>query len=309
MWPVVERVPLWVVGIVVLMCWLLTEGHGGPSRHSGPATDGTTSRRGLYIYRGKDITDYIEKLGFRGYRIRSTLDITRNSDGTALRVVDHQTKKVVVLSCDGSAREFEVPSGNVWLNDENRPLAWMSEGRVFYQGRVSDDHSFMADKRADPGGQYFMKSISEGKTSVATAVFSISALDIPLTRIDRFHGERVFSKGDRVFVFGNWFDWREERSEVRVFHAKGAELEQIGNIPIHRPQKSPAPFSLHDMSPWSDDILYCDTYDKPAGCKWYVFDLSTGHMLHVGADAPSGGIGLFLQCDIIPGKGWRYGSS
>jgi hypothetical protein len=254
----------------------------------------------LRFYSQRELLAFLKDMGFSGYTLKTSQEVTRNSQGTALRFIKWKT--AVIASCDGSLEEIKLPSDDVWLDDQNRPLAWLYEGKVYYQNGMVEDPPFIADNRADPAGIYFMKPVvseKDKRTTVGTSVFSIHSPDVPVVTISRFHGERIFSKGSRVFVFGSYFDTRKEQSELYIFQSKGQKLMQLEKVIIRRPHTSPAPFIVEDFSPWSDEVLFCDAHDFPSRSEWYVFDLGTRVMRRIGKVPFFGGRAFFLECDVV----------
>jgi hypothetical protein len=114
----------------------------------------------------------------------------------------------------------------------------------------------------------------------------------------KFHGYNVFRKDDKVFMFGNYFDTRDEQEELYTFQIKNDELIQTEKLIIQRPRKSPAPFYVKDFSPWTDEVLFADVHDF-GRAEWYLFNLKTHEMKRIGKEPWGGGWGFYLQCDIV----------
>ena len=254
----------------------------------------------LRFYSHKKLVAFLKDMGFSGYTLKTSQEVTRNSKGTALRFI--KWENAVIASCDGFLEEVKLPSDDIWLNDQNRPLAWLYEGKVYYQNGMVEDPPFIADQRADPAGIYFMKPVvseKDKRTTDGTSVFSIHSPDVPLVTIWRFHGGRIFSKNNRVFVFGNYFDTRKEQSELYIFQSQGKKFVQLEKVIIRRPHTSPAPFVVEDFSPWSDEVLFCDVHDGLSRSEWYLFDLGTRVMKRIGKVPLFGGRAFFLECDVV----------
>ncbi|MBW2005044.1 MAG: hypothetical protein JRI72_10635 [Deltaproteobacteria bacterium] len=257
--------------------------------------------KGLYLYSCKEISRFLKKIGYPDYTIKSVGDITRNSDGTALRFVEWYKRKGIVVTCDGTIKELYVPGYAAWFNDENQAIAWLDKGRVYYKNGMSEEPPFIADYRADPSGEYFMKPIHspvDKRTSIGVAIYSIERPDFPLVKVKVDWGEDIFLKDDMVLFFGSDFRDRDEKEKLFIFKRKGRKLLQIEKVIIKRPEKSPAPFYVQDLSPWSDEVLFCDVYDFGRSI-WYVFNLKSREMKKIGKKPFSGGWGFYLQCDII----------
>jgi hypothetical protein len=259
---------------------------------------------GLHFYSRSVVMRFLKRIGHSDYQPKSGFDIRRNATGTELRFLDVYGKKgkALVVSCNGSIKEIELPSSLVWLNDEYQALAWLSyeDWKVHYQNGQTENTPFMADERADPSGIYFMKTrtiINKDKVD-STQVYSIDTPLVPLVEIMNFLGERIFSKNDKIYVFGDYYDKRDEQTDMYVFERRDKTLIQLEKLPIRRPHKSPAPFWLIDFSPWGDEVLFSDTHDIGRS-DLYVFNLKTREMKKMGKTSFAGGWSFYLQCDII----------
>jgi hypothetical protein len=264
----------------------------------------TMEEKRLYIYSTKELLYFLKEIGYSEFPIRNYFNISRNSNGTELRFIDvyGDKKKALVVSCDGSVKEIEIPSNDVWLNDEYQPLAWYDykTGRVYYKNGTSEKPPFMVDKRADPSGIYFMKrksTINKDKTN-STTIYSINAPQVPLLELQDIIGERIFSKNNKVFIFGNISEERDQQTYLYIFERKGNDLIQLQKVTIHRPRKSPAPFILEDVCSWEDEALFADTHDMGRS-DLYVFSLRTHELRKIGKEPFGGGWGFYLQCDIL----------
>ncbi len=257
--------------------------------------------KGLYRYSVRELSLFLQEIGYPEYSVKWPGDITRNSDGTELRFFNGKNKKSLIVSCYGLVKEIDIPSDDVWLNDKYEVLAWLDKGKVYYKNGTSEYPPFMADERADPSGIYFMKDIASPinkDISLGTTINSIEKPDVALAKVMRLLGERIFSKDDKVFIFGNYFDTRDKQRDLYIFQKKGNDLIQIDKLIIQRPEKSPAPFNVDDFSPWTDEVLFTDVHDFGRS-EWYVYNLRTHEMKKIGKVPFSGGWGFYLQCDII----------
>lgn len=263
--------------------------------------------KGLYLYSGKDITRFLEKIGYPDLAKppRAARDITKNSDGTALRFFDWSNKKGIVVTCDGSISEINVPGYAAWFNDENHAIAWLDNDRrkVHYRTGVTEDPPFKAYGGADPSGSYFMKlpRLSSSLPRAAlfnTEVYSTEDPDLPLIKVE-IYGHRIFSKGEKVYLFGSSYDNGKDTIRLHIFTRHETRLTPLEEVIIHRPETSPTAFSVEDLSPWKDEVLLLDVYDWPSRSIWYVFNLETHEMKKIGKEPFWGGRGFYLQCDII----------
>jgi len=286
-----------IVFVLMIPTFRQSSGMGSMNRIEG---------KGLYFYSKSELVRFLEERGYSDYKPKSDHYIRRNSVGSGLWFIDvySRKKKALLVSCNGSIKEIDVPSSLVWLNDESQALAWfdIDKGRVYYKNGRSEEPPYMADNRADPTGIYFMKSIESSISkgiSEGTAIYSIEAPNIELAKMMKFHGHRIFSKDGKVIVFGDYFDSRNEQSEMYVFERKSNELVQVEKVIIRRPHKSPAPFVVEDLSPWGDEALFVDVHDGLSRSEIYIFNLKTHEMKKIGKEPFGGGWGFYLQCDII----------
>jgi hypothetical protein len=258
----------------------------------------------IYIYNRSELSNFLKEMGFIGYPV-TYFDTTRNSLGTEVRIFNSM-KKAVILSCSGYIGELNLPSGSVWLNDESQVLAWKDKNQIYFNnGGVEKPPLSYActNKASDPAGIYFIKAIkspANNRTTIGTAIHSIVSPEAPLVKIMEFHGHRIFSKNNKVFIFGDYFDKRDEQSKMYIFERKGQALMQLEEVIIRRPEKSPAPFIMEDLCPWDDEALFVDTHDFfLSRDELYTFNLKTHEMKKIGHLPFSGGYAFYLQCDII----------
>ncbi len=288
-----------VVVIASFLAWLIAN----PS--FGMDSMDSNSGKKLYVYSRTELLKFLREIGHTEYPLRSVTDITRNSLGTELRIFNGG-KKALIISCGGTIKEVDLPSKDTWLNDELQPLAWYDSGikRVLYKGGRNDLPPYPGNKDADPAGVYFfkvdVKSPTNKDIAIGTSIYSIEAPNLALAKIMEFHGHRIFSKNGKVFIFGDYYQRRDEQWELYIFERKGQELVQVEKVVIPRPRKSPTPFYMEDLSPWADEALFNDTHDfflYRTGL--YTFNLKTHEMKKLGTKPFGGGYGFFLQCDII----------
>jgi hypothetical protein len=245
----------------------------------------------LVCYSAKDVSIFLRRLGYNSFSkaINSPYALERNSDGTALRILDWYNGKGLVIECNGSIDEFDIPGDRAWFNDENRAVAWLTNGKVYFINGAIEDPPFKANG-ADPGGKYFAKG--EG----VVKIYAINKPKMPLAEVNLLGSGvlRVFTKEDKLYIF----DCRPENKciEGYIFKIKASSLQKIKKIDIPYPSnKTGRPFVL-DLSPWSDLVLICERFDWPSRSKFYEFNLATQQMTKVGTATQ---YGFYLQCDII----------
>jgi len=260
--------------------------------------------RGLFLYSGSEITKFLEKAGHSNFQPKSAFDLRRNSTGTELFFINTAENRVLIISCAGTIKEIEIPSNLIWIDDRYQALAWVDkkDWKVHYKHGQTEEPPFMADKRADPSGTYFMKIIESAEhkgLSDGTSIYSIENPQMPLATIMKFHGQRIFSKDSKVIVIGNYYDTRDEQSEIYIYERKDKALAQVEKEIVRRPHKSHASFAVADLNPWGDEILFIDVFDFPYRSVWYSYNMTTHEMKKLDKMPYGGGYGFYLQCDII----------
>lgn len=264
--------------------------------------------KGLYIYSGNEISNFLKNIGYPDFSITSSRNFRRNSDGTALRLIDSFNKRGIVAMCDGSINELVVHGSGTWFNDDHKPVLSFDKDRVYYIKGQSEKRSFSLDDGADPSGHYFIKTPIHShdiplNVSCITEIYSIEKPDLPLAKLSVCGIQKIFLKDNKVILFGNDYISQENKikdsTTAHIFQIKDEKLIEIEKVNIDSPEKSPAPFYVMDISPWNDEVLFIDVYDFPSRSRLYVFNLKTHEMKKIGKVPFSGGWGVYLQCDII----------
>lgn len=260
----------------------------------------------LYLYSTKELSQLLDRIGFPDFPVTAAWDVSRNADGSALRFYDWSNNKAVIISCDGHIKMVRLPGPStwsekpLWFDKRHEVYAWWGKGEVNISNkkRIREPSGEMVD---EPHGEYYFRHIAphhRNDLTTGTAIYSIDKPNAILAKVDII-GKQIFSKNGNVFLFGNISEEREEQEEIHVFKKKNNKLVQIDKHVIKRPAKSPAPFNVEDISPWSDEVLFCDVYDFPARSKWYLYDMDTRELNELRKKPFSGGWGFFLQCDIV----------
>lgn len=252
----------------------------------------------VYSCSWRKMSKLISDAGYRDFvdanLARANWDaISRNADGTSIRVINMNTKKAIVFNCDGSFKQLELPNFNSWLDNNNNILAWTEKEK-------SNHNSIQYFKSnppeaMDPSGQYFIANISKGKGEI----FSVAKPDIPLARVNIISqsGLCIFLKENKLYVFGH--DKRGLPTPLKgfIYEREGAKFILAKEFEIPREKKAESPYVVEDMSPWSDEILLVDVYDFPSFSKRYIFNLKTKVLKYYGLVTKEKC--LFLQCDIL----------
>jgi hypothetical protein len=262
----------------------------------------------LYIYSDKELASFMKDIGYQNLW-HNDMRISRNSDGTALRFLNEDKRKILVVTCDGSVKELDSPGPIAWLNDANQVIAWVTwtdnKGVTHYANGMSEKTPFSPEGGPEFSGKYFVKerlgsSTSPLSESCYTNIYTTERPNIPLAKVDICGTTKIFYKDNRVFLTGSQYlngIWQEE--EIRIFMEKGNTLEQIDRVIVPSPAKSSTHFYAMDFSPWDDEMLYMDFYDFPIRSIWYKFDLKTHQLNEVGKVPWFGGRAFYLQCNII----------
>ncbi len=255
----------------------------------------------LYTYSNRELAAFFKNIGYKDFWYND-ISISRNSDGTVLRFVNKEKKKILVANCDGSITIIDSPGDQVWLDDSNKPVIWLtwSSDKIsaHYANGMSEKMPFAPDSGHDPSGRYFMKDAPE--KHCYTTIYSTERPDIPLIKVNLCGDTRLFVKNKKIYLLG------ERRTaddvfvtEVRIFQEKERLLEQVDSIFVPKPDTFLLYFRAEDLSPWDDEILYLDVHDFPYRSIWYSFNLKTRQLNKVSKAPFFGGHAFYLQCDII----------
>ncbi len=258
-------------------------------------------KKGFYSYNRKDASRFLQRLGYsdlsKDFKIYWDTTITRNSDGSAIRFLDWGKRKGVVVSCDGSIKEINIPGYRALFNDQHQAVAWLDNGRVFYKNGMNAGPPLLIPG-ADPGGRYFVRPASSG----GTEIYSIERPKTPLAKASAYCSGRinVRHKDNKVYLFGidcNLPVGKRKYIKAYVFENIGNKLIKKEEISIPSPKNDPNPlYAVIDLSPWSDEVAVIDVYDWPSRSKLYLFNLKTREMRKIGTASRWG---FYLQCDII----------
>jgi hypothetical protein len=116
--------------------------------------------KGLYFYSIKELSSFLKDIGYPDYSVKWEKDITRNSNGTAIMVFKWSKIKgyqSIVILCDGSVKEINLPSRSVWLNDKYEIIAWYENGVIHFKNGIDREEAFKSAIRTHLGGGYFIK--------------------------------------------------------------------------------------------------------------------------------------------------------
>ncbi len=154
-----------------------------------------TEGRGLYIYSGKQLSQFSHDVGYPNFWQRWDISISRNSDGTALRFLHEKKKICLILTCDGTLQEIPIPGYPAWFNDRNQVVAWHDRNKALVHYQYGKSERIMAAfgsyEEPDPSGTYFIKAPLFQK-SCTTDIYSLEKPYKPLIKVPVCGPRRIF---------------------------------------------------------------------------------------------------------------------
>lgn len=276
---------------------------------SAGGAEGSLEEKRLYIYSQRELSTFFEVMGYQNLW-HNDIRISRNSDGTELKFMNEDNKKIIIVTISGLVKIVDSPGYLAWLNDANQVIVWVTwnDNKSFthYADGTSEKRVFSPNHGPDPSGKYFIKEwpdlpVTTLNESCYTGIYATEKPNILLAQVDVCGVAKVFYKENKVFLTGRRFrDGKWQGEEIRVFKEKGKALEQLDRVIVPDPnKKSSMLFYAMDISPWNDEILYLDAHDFPSRSIWYSFNLKTLQISRVGKVPFFGGVAFYLQSDII----------
>ncbi len=262
--------------------------------------------QGVYVYTEKALYRVLKIAGYSDeWLARSGLGygyhVTRNSTGTELRCVHPTTRKALVLSCDGSITERDVPGYPTWFDDARKVVAWQQQGRIHYtNGEYSEpvNQAFGLGEKPDPSGQFFVTT----QDAEHTNVYSLKQPHHNRATIPSLCGwDGLYVKHENIFLFGNACTAQQKSGnlELQIFQFDEETLKQQEVVEIPEPERDGAVVVVKDFSPWNNEVLLLDLYDYMERSVYYVVDFRTGELRELGKEPWSDIGGFFLHCDIL----------
>jgi hypothetical protein len=248
-----------IVATAIFMCLIITPFGSPYATESGIAMN---NKRGIYQYSKKDLMKYLEKKGYKEFPVYLSGSTQRNADGSGIIFNDQKKNIILVADCDGNVFE-----------------------RLPYQVQ-----------NTGPNGKFF----AEYSRKFCLSIYSFEKPYIAIYTLENFTTTRplsVFYKAPKVYIFGN--EYKEKRIgplKGFVLSENNGRLEKIDEIEIPRPRKAISPYTVLDISPWGEDVLLLDVYDKPFRSKLFSFNMTTKKLKEEGVAEFFQG---YLQCDII----------
>lgn len=253
----------------------------------------------LFVYEEKQLLANLTALGYtQDYLFK----VGRNSRGTVLHF--ESRKHVLVADAKGSQRHMTKPAQVAFLNDEGDFVAWTDDynkGVHFRGGYTLKLPKFAAFGVDHSGEYYFFQSAPK-----STQVFRTKHPGVSLASAN-MRAERIFVKNEKIYLFtsnqGNIRgpgDYEVYEVFGNIFNITGQKLNFEREIRFPRPSSVGAsPFTVLDLDPYSDQILFLDVFDAPSRSKWHLGTLNTNKLTNLGTAKP---YAYFLRQDIIVGK-------
>ncbi len=274
----------------------------------------------MYAYKRATIIDYVQNLGFPDFNVD---EIRRNSTGTALYFYNfytgNNTSKIFSVSADGEPVKLNPPAKFAYLNDKNEFVVWFDDikkGIHFQNGTIRNIIPIFGYFGIDPSGQFFFightsgievinnQTVQIGPLQYSTEIASTDHPNTALYSTNIMVG-KIFFKDNRIYLFARQYsnfkglgNYDEHEIICQILKKIGSKFQLEQEIHIPRPKRSPSPFAVVDLDPWSDNVLLVDVKDMPFSflTSWYLFDLKTRKMTKIGLAKD---YGFFLKEDIL----------
>jgi len=259
--------------------------------------------RGFYSYSMKDISHFMESIGHKELSGYNWYDVTRNADGSALRIGVQERRKLIVAKCNGESEEINTPGELILVDNNNQVIGWLDRPRdeAHFGDKILVRGPFWQYGDIDPGTRYF----TETKTILRG--FDIYKIAFPLKHLGSVDEagrivQALYTKEDLIYIFTEDVSVRCRNNQtcpivLYVFKNKRYKLEEYDKVAINKiPTFFPSRFYVKDMSPWSDEVIFVESYDFPNRSKLHRYDLNTKKMQKMGYLHD---YGFYLQCDIL----------
>lgn len=259
--------------------------------------------RGFYSYSMKDISNFMESIGRKELSGFNWYYVTRNSDGSALRIGVQKKRKLIIAKCNGEIEEINTPGELILVDNNNQVIGWLDRPRdeAHFKDKILVRGPFWQYGDIDPGTLYFTE------TKTVLRGFDIYEIAFPLKHLGSVNEDgrivqALYAKDDLIYIFTDDVSVRCRNNltcpiVLYVFKNKRYKLEEYDKISINKiPTFFPSRFYVKDMSPWSDEVMFVESYDFPNRSKLHQYDLNTKKMQKIGYLQD---YGFYLQCDIL----------
>lgn len=254
----------------------------------------------MYELKWKKMSQLISRMGYPDFvddylERRSWDAVSRNNDGTSIRIINRNSKRAIILNCDGSVKHIKLSSLYSWFDNNDNVLSWSEHG-------MQNSIKYLKGKRPsaigalDPSGQYFISNINPDKGFAE--VYAVAKPNIPLAHANIIapDGLTVFFKNNKLYVFGYSVKGLDNPLKGFIYKKEDDKFRLVDEFEIPREKKYASPYLVEDMNPWGTEILLRDERYFPLFSKWYIYNLSTKKLEYLGLAKDRG---LFLQCDIL----------
>jgi len=250
-----------------------------------------------------DVSRFMEAMGYEELAGFNWYDVTRNSDGSALRIGVQKKRKLIIAKCNGEIEEINTPGELILVDNNNQVIGWYDRPRdkTHFKDNILVRGPFWQFGNIDPGTRFFTE------TKTVLRGFDIYEIAFPLKHLgsvdeDGRIVQALYAKEDLIYVFTEDFSFRCRYNQdcpiiLYVFQDKKYKLEGIDKITINKISSIfPTGFHVVDMAPWSNEVVFIEHYDWPNQSKYHQYNLETKDMKKIGnAEA----LGFYLQCDIL----------
>lgn len=249
----------------------------------------------VYSFNMRRVSKLLSNLGYHDVNVDlNGHRVSRNADGTSIRIINGYTKSAVIFNCDGSVKYLNLPNHNSWLDNNGNIIAWPDNSKQnavkHLRGRALPPIMAM-----DPSGQYLISCFNDEYLAIA----SVAKPDIPLAKVKVFYTNylSLFAKGNKIYVFGrDDSDGYGKSPKAFIYEKDGDQFILTNEFEIPREKEAPTRYLVEDMSPLGDELLLYDGHDFPLPSNWYIYNLNTKELKYLGKAKDRG---LFLQCDIL----------
>jgi hypothetical protein len=244
---------------------------------------------GVRSYERNEIEHFIRKLGASD----EVATLVRIQKDGGVRII-LRSGRAFDVRCNGQIREFQLPSDEVFFDEQGEPFAWYKDTILRFRPGFAAPELWNVI-RVDPEGRYFI-SRAATESDGLTRIYRTTAPSNPFGKTPIFGvNTSIFSSHNRVIVVGSVRG--SDALRMMIYAANALGLEELETIEISQP-KTWFPGTLFAVDATSDLSRLLFTYDRdpPMGSSLYVFDVSSRSMIRLGKLQ---NFHLFSPCDPI----------
>jgi len=290
-----------IIALIVAEIFLIITFHGCLVYSS--ENENNECERGFYSYSMKDISHFMESIGHKELSGYNWYDVTRNADGSALRIGVQERRKLIVAKCNGEIKEIDTPGELILVDNNNKIIGWYDRPRdeAHFEDKILVRGPFWQFGDIDPETRYFTE------TRNWLRGFDIYEIAFPLKHLGSIDEaarivQALYAKKDKIYIFTEDVSVRcTEKMNcpvtLYIFKNKKYKIEELDKVTINKISTFlPSGFYVVDMSPWSNEAVFIEHYDWPNRSKYHRYDLNTKDMKKIGYACD---YGFYLQCDIL----------